>query len=203
MSHGRFRKGGSRGRGGPDDPNDPDHAHDRSQEDASPYYPPAAYTGMIARTESELLRREALLAAERAEAPARVRELLRHPPARRRILVAERPRFRTYAVAERLLDTCRRTWSDSPNHPAGGRHPAPRRPAVTRRSVAPALRAGAALEIEERGGRILLSIRRDEPDLVRDDGVLVYTGEATGDLEEALEDQRKNRSRDVAAWRPR
>lgn len=116
MSNGRFRKGGSEGHDGPQDPGDLTDAQDRPHEDESPYYPPTAYTASILRAESELLRREALLAAERAEAPARVRELLLHPPARRRILVAERPRFRTYAVAEHLLDTCRRTWSDDPAH---------------------------------------------------------------------------------------
>ena len=62
------------------------------------------------------------------------------------------------------------------------------------------LRAGSVLEIEEREDRIVLSVRREEPDLVREDGVLVYTGEAVGDLEEAVEAQRRSRSRDVAAW---
>lgn len=49
------------------------------------------------------------------------------------------------------------------------------------------LDAGSVLQIEEAEGRIVLSLRRDEPDLVREDGVLVFTGEATGDLEGAVE----------------
>ena len=65
------------------------------------------------------------------------------------------------------------------------------------------LGAGSVVEIVEEGGKIVLSLRRVEPDLVRDEGVLVYTGEATGDLEEAVSAERRARSRDVAAWRPR
>ena len=40
---------------------------------------------------------------------------------------------------------------------------------------------GSVLVIEAKGDRIVLGVRRDEPDLVREDGVLVYTGEAVGD----------------------
>lgn len=62
---------------------------------------------------------------------------------------------------------------------------------------------GSVLEIEEREGRIVLTIRREEPDLVREDGVLVYTGEAVGDLEQAIETQRRARSHDLAGGSPR
>lgn len=62
------------------------------------------------------------------------------------------------------------------------------------------LRVGSVLEIEEREDQIVLSVRRDEPDLVREDGVLVYTGEAVGDLEQAVEAQRRARARDASAW---
>lgn len=65
------------------------------------------------------------------------------------------------------------------------------------------LRVGSVLEIEERDDQIVLSVRRDEPDLVREDGVLVYTGEAVGDLEQAVEAQRRSWVRDVAAWSSR
>lgn len=65
------------------------------------------------------------------------------------------------------------------------------------------LYAGSVLEIEEREDRIVLTVRRDKTDLVREDGVLVYTGEAVGDLEQALEAQRRSRVRDVAAWSSR
>jgi len=62
------------------------------------------------------------------------------------------------------------------------------------------LRAGSVLEIDEVEDRIVLRARREEPDLVREDGVLVYTGEPVGDLEQAVGAQRRSRSRGVAAW---
>ena len=63
------------------------------------------------------------------------------------------------------------------------------------------LRAGSVLEIQEQDEQIILRVRREEPDLVREDGVLVYTGEAVEDLEQAVEAQRRARSSAVAAWR--
>lgn len=63
------------------------------------------------------------------------------------------------------------------------------------------LRAGSVLEIEEREHRIILKVRREEPDLVREDGVLVYTGEAVGGLERTVEVQRGARSRIVSVWK--
>jgi AbrB family looped-hinge helix DNA binding protein len=62
------------------------------------------------------------------------------------------------------------------------------------------LREGTVLEIEEREDGIVLSVRREEPDLVRENGVLVYTGEAVEDLEQAVEAHRRCRSRGVAGW---
>jgi AbrB family looped-hinge helix DNA binding protein len=60
---------------------------------------------------------------------------------------------------------------------------------------------GTVLDIEEGEEEgILLRPRRPEPDLVEEDGVLVFTGEATADLEAAVERHRQNRSRQVAAW---
>jgi len=56
------------------------------------------------------------------------------------------------------------------------------------------LRAGSVLDIEERTDRIVLSVRRAEPDLVREEGVLVYTGEAVGDFEDAVEAMRRERT---------
>ena len=47
------------------------------------------------------------------------------------------------------------------------------------------LRAGSVLDIEARADHLVLSVRRAEPPLVLEDGVLVYTGEAVGDLEAA------------------
>lgn len=65
------------------------------------------------------------------------------------------------------------------------------------------LHVGSVLELEERDDQIVLSVRRDQPVLVREDGVLVYTGEAAGDLEQAVETQRSSRVRDVSAWSSR
>lgn len=62
------------------------------------------------------------------------------------------------------------------------------------------LRAGSVLEVEGGDDRIVLSVRRETPDLVREDGVLVYTGEAVGDLDPAVEIQRRARSSEAAAW---
>lgn len=63
------------------------------------------------------------------------------------------------------------------------------------------LRPGAVLEIEEGGAEgILLRPRRPEPDLVEEEGVLVFTGEATGDLEIAVERHRQDRTGELAAW---
>jgi len=65
------------------------------------------------------------------------------------------------------------------------------------------LDAGAVLEIEGQDDRIVLTVRREEPDLVREDGVLVFTGEAVGDLEGAVQRQRRLRSERAAVWRSR
>lgn len=62
------------------------------------------------------------------------------------------------------------------------------------------LEAGSVLEIDEIDERIVLRVRREEPDLVREQGVLVYTGEPVGDLEKAVDAQRQSRFRYVAAW---
>lgn len=65
------------------------------------------------------------------------------------------------------------------------------------------LRAGSVLEIAEVEDEIVLRVRREEPDLVREDGVLIYTGEPAGDLEQAVEAERRSRVGDVSAWRTR
>lgn len=60
---------------------------------------------------------------------------------------------------------------------------------------------GTVLDIEEGEEEgILLRPRRPEPDLVEEDGVLVFTGEPTADLETAVERHRQNRSGQVAVW---
>lgn len=55
------------------------------------------------------------------------------------------------------------------------------------------LRPGTVLEIESRNDDIVLHPRRPEPDLVVEDGVLVFTGRAEGDLEQAVAQQREER----------
>jgi len=60
---------------------------------------------------------------------------------------------------------------------------------------------GTVLDIEEGEEEgILLRPRRPEPDLVEEDGVLVFTGEPTADLEAVVQRHRQNRSRQLAAW---
>jgi len=60
---------------------------------------------------------------------------------------------------------------------------------------------GAVLEIEEGEKEgILLRPRRPEPDLIEEEGVLVFTGEPTADLESALERHRQSRAGELAAW---
>ncbi len=61
---------------------------------------------------------------------------------------------------------------------------------------------GAVLEIEEGDEEgILLRPLRPEPDLVEDRGVLVFTGEATADLERAVARHREGRIAEQAEWR--
>jgi len=52
---------------------------------------------------------------------------------------------------------------------------------------------GSTLEIEVREDALLLRPRRSEPDLVVEDGVLVFTGEAAGDFGTAVENHRRER----------
>jgi AbrB family looped-hinge helix DNA binding protein len=65
------------------------------------------------------------------------------------------------------------------------------------------LDAGTVLEIQQVERGLVLRVRRGDRDLVRESGVLVFTGEAVGDLEGAVESQRRKRERDVTAWSSR
>ena len=62
---------------------------------------------------------------------------------------------------------------------------------------------GTVLAIEEGDDEVRLRARRPEPDVVEEDGVLVFTGEATADLEDAVERQRRQRTASASAWVPR
>lgn len=60
------------------------------------------------------------------------------------------------------------------------------------------LQPGAVLRIEERGGGILLRPADQMAGLVRKAGVLVFAGEAEGDLDSALTRDREERLRRVS-----
>jgi hypothetical protein len=53
-------------------------------------------------------------------------------------------------------------------------------------------------ESKERDDRVDPRAGHDETELVREDGVLVHTGEALEDLEQTVQAHRRNRSRRVA-----
>jgi AbrB family looped-hinge helix DNA binding protein len=59
------------------------------------------------------------------------------------------------------------------------------------------LEPGAVLRVEKEDGKILLEPLTGEPRLTEKRGVLVFTGVATGDVEAAVESQRKGRIRKV------
>ena len=65
------------------------------------------------------------------------------------------------------------------------------------------LEPGDILELRESEDGILLRLRRSEPPLVRAHGVLVFAGEAAGDLAGALQRQREERATSVARRRRR
>jgi AbrB family looped-hinge helix DNA binding protein len=65
------------------------------------------------------------------------------------------------------------------------------------------LEAGDVLELEESEGGILLRLPHGEPPVRRVGGVLVFGGEAAGDLREAGRRQREERAESVARRRGR
>ncbi len=60
------------------------------------------------------------------------------------------------------------------------------------------LSSGSALVLEEIEEGILLKPLREEPDVVEEDGVLVFTGAAEGDLTVAVENDRQARLRSLS-----
>lgn len=60
---------------------------------------------------------------------------------------------------------------------------------------------GSTLEVDEKDEALLLRPRRPEPDLVEEEGVLVFTGEAAGDLEGAVGRHRDERLTRLASWK--
>jgi AbrB family looped-hinge helix DNA binding protein len=65
------------------------------------------------------------------------------------------------------------------------------------------LRAGTQVVIEEEEDHIVLRPAGDEPALTLKDGILIFTGAATGDLESAVTAVRDDRARRLAGMPPR
>ncbi len=63
------------------------------------------------------------------------------------------------------------------------------------------LRAGAAIEIEESAGQLSLRAVEDTSPLIMQEGVLVFTGAAIGDLEAAVGADREERLRQLTGRR--
>jgi AbrB family looped-hinge helix DNA binding protein len=55
------------------------------------------------------------------------------------------------------------------------------------------LEAGAILQIEKKGEKIVLQPVQDEPQVMEKKGILVFTGTAVGDVGAALHEHRKSR----------
>jgi len=59
---------------------------------------------------------------------------------------------------------------------------------------------GSTLEVDTKDEALVLRPRRPEPDLVEEEGVLVFTGEAAGDLSGAVARHRGERLTRLASW---
>ena len=59
------------------------------------------------------------------------------------------------------------------------------------------LEAGAVLQIEKQGGKIVLQPLQGEPQVVEKKGVLVFTGGAVGDVGSALHEHRRSRLKKI------
>ena len=60
------------------------------------------------------------------------------------------------------------------------------------------LEAGAVLQIEKKGEKIVLQPVQGEPKIMEKKGILVFTGTAVGDVGAALHDHRKRRLKKMA-----
>lgn len=74
----------------------------------------ADYSLVIAQSYDRLVEREAALQQGRELAPALLADLRRHPRSRQRVLARNARRFVDWALADLLLDSAARTWSDDP-----------------------------------------------------------------------------------------
>ena len=59
------------------------------------------------------------------------------------------------------------------------------------------LEAGAVLQIEKQGEKIVLKPTQGEPQVVEKKGILVFTGGAVGDVGSALHEHRRSRLKKV------
>ena len=59
------------------------------------------------------------------------------------------------------------------------------------------LEAGAVLQVEKQGGKIVLQPVQGEPQVVEKKGILVFTGGAVGDVGSALHEHRRSRLKKV------
>jgi AbrB family looped-hinge helix DNA binding protein len=62
------------------------------------------------------------------------------------------------------------------------------------------LTPGTALSVEERNGEVVLTPTWESPSVVRKGGLLLFAGEAVGDLLDAQAAQRRVRTKKAAAW---
>ena len=62
------------------------------------------------------------------------------------------------------------------------------------------LTPGTALSIEERNGEVVLRPTWETPPVIRKGGLLLFSGEAVGDLLEVQAEQRRARRKKAAAW---
>jgi len=60
------------------------------------------------------------------------------------------------------------------------------------------LEAGAVLQIDKEGEKIVLQVFRGEPKIKEKKGILVFTGKPVGDVEGALHEHRKRRMKKIA-----
>lgn len=59
------------------------------------------------------------------------------------------------------------------------------------------IKPGCVLQLSEKNQQILLKLTPQKAPLQRKDGVLIFTGEAAGDIESAIEKERENRFKDI------
>lgn len=59
------------------------------------------------------------------------------------------------------------------------------------------IKPGTVLQISERDDEILLKLLTQKTSLQRENGILIFTGEAVSDIESAIEKEREERFKDL------